>query len=905
MNAFFSKLSWWLQRPKRESELHDELQFHLEEEVEQHREDGLAEQEARWTARRELGNPTLVEENTRAVWGWITLEQFVQDVRYALRSIRRSPGVAVVAMLSLALGIGVNTAIFSLMDALMLKSLPVKNPEQLILIGDGVSSGSTDDEPSGKWSLFSYPVYQQLHARNRVFSDMLAFLSTSDRSLAGIDGGEPELILPKLVSGNYFSVLGIRPVIGRTLTPDDDTAAANPVAVLSYSYWERRFARNADVIGKRIVLRSDGQTGVAVQIVGVAARGFFGEKAGAIPNFWMPLSVEGRLEAKNSWLNDRAVSCLQLFGRLKEGVNERQARTNIDLLFRQILIGYAGPKPSDARRRAIERTYADMGPAGRGISSLRTLYSEPLEFLFALTGAVLLIACANVANLLLARAAARQREIAVRVAIGAGHLRLIRQLLTESIVLAAAGGALGFLFALWASQALARFVSGPTGPLLLTQINLRMLFFTGLLSLLTGVAFGLAPALSATRAELQATLKESSGTTSGRQKLRLGRLLVAAQVALTLLLVVAAGAFVKSLQNLRNLDPGFKQDNAVVFELDTRTLIRMSNYDPVRLTSLYDRLLEKVSGLPGVTSASLSRVTYSRGIWGDRIWTPGDAQGHIVRGNFITPKYFETMGIKLLAGRSFRPQDSSTAPLGAIINETLARKFFPGRSVVGEHLQLGNPSTQITILGVVRDFKYHHLREDTPPLVFLSYAQYPGNLPFLTVRTSTHSPGVTTEIRRAIQEVTGSVPLVEATKLANLVDQTLSTEDLVARLASFFGLLAVMLSCIGIYGILSYAVAVRTNEIGIRVALGATPQQVRWIILRDMLRLVAGGLVAGLAAVAAGQLLVGNMLFGLKGTDPLTLTGACALVLAIAAVAAYLPARRASRVDPLLALRAE
>jgi predicted permease len=883
----------WGRRKSREQDLERELRSHLEMEGQDQRDAGLPPGEARQAARRIFGNATLIKELTREVWGWTSVERLWQDVRYALRAMRRNPVVTAVAVLSLALGIGANTAIFSLIDTVMLEKLPAKNAESLVLLGDGVSSGSMDDEPLGKWGMFSYPVYKELESRNQVFSGLLAFLSYSDRMLVEIDHAEPELTTPKLVSGNYFSVLGVPALIGRTFGPEDDKPGASPMAVLSYAYWDRRFGHDPHVIGKTIVIRKTAQTGLVVRIAGVAPRGFFGEKVGAAPEFWLPLAMEASVDSRGSWLNDHSLSCLQMLGRLRPGVSDRQAQANIDLLFRQLLRHYAGAQPSPERLRAIQRTQVQMRPASRGISNLRARYAEPLVFLLALTAAVLLIACANIANLLMARAAARQREIAVRAAIGASRARLLRQMLTESVVLASAGGALGALFAWWASAFLVHFVSGAASPVLAVGLNLRMLAFTALVSLVTGLLFGLAPALSATRAELARTIKESRG----RKTFRLGRSLVVAQVAMTLLLLVAAGAFVRSLANLRSLDIGFNRQNVLMFELD----VRQTGYKGAQLTGLYDRLLERINGLPGVQSSALSRVAYSRGIWGDSILVLGDRAPHVIRGNFITPRYFETLGVPLRAGRAFGPQDSFTAPKTAIVNETLAGKFFPGTSPLGRHFRFAGGDADTIIVGVVRDFTYNHIREDTPPLIFLPYAQSPGNLPNLTVRTS----GSAAEIRQAIQDVAGSLPVITATRLTELVDRTLATENLVARLATFFGLLAISLASIGIYGILSYAVAGRTNEMGIRLALGARPRQLRWVVLGDMLGLVAAGTGIGIAAAIAGGRLVENLLFGLKAADPVTVTGASLLLAGIATAAAYWPARRASRIDPLVALRYE
>ena len=444
------------------------------------------------------------------------------------------------------------------------------------------------------------------------------------------------------------------------------------MAVLSYAYWDRRFGHDPHVIGKTIVIRKTAQTGLVVRIAGVAPRGFFGEKVGAAPEFWLPLAMEASVDSRGSWLNDRSLSCLQMLGRLRPGVSERQAQANIDLLFRQLLRHYAGAQPSPERLRAIQRTQVQMRPASRGISNLRARYAEPLVFLLALTAAVLLIACANIANLLMARAAARQKEIAVRAAIGASRARLLRQMLTESVVLASAGGALGALFAWWASAFLVHFVSGAASPALAAGLNLRMLAFTALVSLVTGLLFGLAPALSSTRAELAHTIKEARG----RKTLPAWPVAGRCAGGYDLAAAGCRGAFARSLANLRSLDIGFNQQNVLMFELD----VRQTGYKGAQLTGLYDRLLERINGLPGVQSSALSRVAYSRGIWGDSILVPGDRQAHVIRGNFITPRYFETLGVPLRAGRAFGSQDSFTAPKTAIVNETLAGKFFPGTS---------------------------------------------------------------------------------------------------------------------------------------------------------------------------------------------------------------------------------
>jgi predicted permease len=840
----------------------------------------------------------LLRRSLGAFWDALLLQpkrledEMFQDLRFGMRLLLKNPGFTAVAVLSLALGIGANTAIFSLVDAVLLKLLPVRNPEQLVAL-DSFSQ-------RGEHRNFSHPLFEQLRARTSVFSGLFAAVDgTSRMEMDGPEsGGQTEQAEVQLVSGEYFQVLGVNAVVGRMLTAEDDqTPGAHPVAVLSYGFWQRRFAGDAAIIGKSITLK-----GQPFTVIGVTPLAFFGEAVGRAPDVWAPLMMEPPLGRGVTRLNSANVGWLRIMGRLKPGVSEQQAQAALTLLLEQLKA-----EQSDVGQSARNIARIEVFPGRQGLAEFRNQFAKPLRILMAVVGLVLLIACANVANLLLARATARQKEVAVRLAIGAGRFRLIRQFLTESLLLAAAGGALGLLFAWWGSRVLLVLGSSGAAPLPIdVELNARILGFTFAVSLLTALLFGLAPALIVTRQEVNSALK---ATASARPRLSLSRPLVVAQVALSLLLLTGAGLFVQTLRNLRTLDLGFAAEQIV----QARVNPQVSGYKPEQLPELYRRLLERLNSAPGVRSASLAASGFRTGrsrtcciaVEGYTHRADEDREIQILS---VTPGYFQTLGLPLLAGRDFAPSEVSNNKPGefpkiAVINETMARRYFGQASPLGRRFGWGDKEVKYDteIIGVVRDANYGNLRDRTRPLIY--FPDQGSSL--IVVRAAADATALLTTIRQAIQAVDKNLEITSIRTVPQLLEQALVQERLLAKLAGFFSLLALLLACIGLYGVMSYDVARRTHEIGIRMALGAQGGHVLRMVLRETLWLVASGLVIGLGAALATLKLIESLLFGLRPTDPLTLALATLLLLAVAALAGWLPARRAARVDPMLALRHE
>jgi predicted permease len=819
-------------------------------------------------------------------------DEMFQDLRFGIRLLLKNPGFTAVAVLSLALGIGANTAIFSLVDAVLLKLLPVRSPEQLVALD------SFNDR--GEQRGFSHPVFEQLRARTSVFSGLFAANEgTARMEIVGPEsGGQAEQAEVQLVSGEYFQVLGVNAVVGRTLTAaDDQTPGAHPVAVLSYRFWQRRFAGDAAVVGQSITLK-----GQPFTVIGVTPPAFFGEAVGRAPDIWAPLMMEPPLGRGVTYLKNVNVNWLRIMARLKPGISEQQAQAALTLSIEQLKA-----ESSDVGKSARNVARIEVFPGRQGLPEFRNQFAKPLRILMAVVGLVLLIACANVANLLLARATARQKEVAVRLAIGAGRFRLIRQFLTESLLLAAAGGALGLLFAWWGSRMLLILGSIGAAPLPIdVEPNARILGFTLAVSLLTALLFGLAPALIVTRQEVNSTLK---ATAQARPRLSLSRPLVVAQVALSLLLLTGAGLFVQTLRNLRTLDLGFAAEQI----LQARINPQASGYKPEQLPELYRRLLERLNSAPGVRSASFAASGFRTG----RSRTCCIAvEGYTHRPNEdreiqildVTPGYFQTMGLPLYAGRDFAASEASDSKPGefpkvAVINETMARHYFGQANPLGRRFGWGDKEVKYDteIVGVVRDANYGNLRDKTRSLIY--FPDQGSSL--IVVRAAADSTALAPTIRQEIQAVDKNLEITSVRTVPQLRDQALVQERLLAKLSGFFSLLALLLASIGLYGVMSYDVARRTHEIGIRMALGAHGPNVLLMILKEALRLVVIGLLAGLAAALAALKLIASLLFGLTATDPLTLTLATLLLLAVAALAGWLPARRAARVDPMVALRHE
>ena len=936
---FFHKLSLryrsLFKRNGVEQELTDELRFHLEKLIEQNVARGMPPAQARYAALREMGGLEQIKEECRDMRRVNFVANLIQDLRYGLRMLAKSPGFTAVVILSLALGIGANTAIFSLIDAVMLKSLPVRQPEQLVLL-NWVSKGQSyviQDYDGSSWAdskgrdvgtSFSYPIYRAIRARNNAFSDVLAF-ADADQQLNLNVGGTSALAKGQYVSGNYFSTLGVGAAAGRTIINSDDEANAAPAAVISYAYWTSRFGRDPSVVGKMVVLN-----GVPFTLVGVAAPEFFGLQAGRPTDAWMPLATHMQVDPSWSrWLpkgesifSVRTEWWVLMMGRLKPGVTSEQASAALDVIVRQEAAGIEPPPPGHRRRdMTLQLPIVELEPASGGLDELRRQFSQPLFVLMGLVGLVLLIACANVANLLLARAEWRQKEIAVRLALGAGRRRLIRQLLTESIMLAAAGGACGVVLAYWGSGLLLRFMSSGGDRLQLSvSPDLKVLGFTALVSLLTGIFFGLAPALRGTRLDLTPALKEGAGRVAGagpsggRMRPKLGKALVVAQSAMSLMLLVGAGLFVRTLRNLMTEGLGFDRSNLLLFGIDASR----AGYKGQRLADFYLEMQHRIEAIPGVRSATMSRhflVNDGQGGEGVTIEgyvpTPDEAHpgGAIdTYTHYVGSRFFETLGIPLLLGRTIQDSDTGEAPRVGVVNEAFAKRYLGASSPVGQQFRFGSSDPlDITIVGVVGDATYGDMRKEPPPTVYVPFDQHLGIVDWqnVEVRTARDPMSLVNAVRRTIQDLDRNVPMHDVLTETEQIDQATFQERLFARLSSFFALLALTLACVGLYGTLSYAVARRTNEIGIRMAIGAERSSIVRMVLREALLLALLGIAIGIPAALGASRLIAIMLYGLKPTDPFTLAAATLLMIGVAALAGYLPARRAANVDPMVALRYE
>jgi predicted permease len=840
------------------------------------------------------------------------MAMLLQDLRYAVRALARTPGFTLIVVLTLGAGIGANTAIFSLLDQVLLRTIPVQRPEELVqLDGPGTFSGRTNGDRT-----FSYPMYADLRDRNTVFSGLIGRFSTSGTMAAG---QQAERITLELITGNTFQVLGVDAALGRALTPEDDrTPGAHPVAVLSYGYWQRRFAGDPAIVNRTVRINATPMT-----IVGVAPRGFAGVMSGASPDVFVPVMMKGQMTPTWNELDRRRSRWLSVVGRLKPGVTPERAKASLDVLFRQIN-DYeltAVPEFAAASQRFKDRFRArtlTLHDAAIGLSDIRGDFSTPLTVLMGMVGLVLLIASANVANLLLSRATARQKEMAMRLALGASRWRLIRQMLTESIVLAGAGALVGLLLAAWLGELLlATLASDDLSRALSTSPDLRVGLFTAGIALATAVIFGLAPALQSARLELTETMRDSAGSLSGGVRhARFRKSLVVAQVALSTLLVAGGALFARSLSNLQQVDRGFDTDRLLTFSLNPSYI----GYDQAAVRRFTDTLLTEVRALPGVTSASVARLAVLTGSgWrrtiGVQGYTPRQDEDMSPRVNEVSDGYFEAMKIPLLAGRGFTPRDVDGAPQVAIVNETFVKYFFPNQNPLGRRFgwsARGNPSA-IEIVGVVKDSLYANIRQGTtsesatPRFVYIPYVQGTeiGPMNVYVRADAAAAAGLPDRLRQTVRRLDAGLPVGDLQWMDTTVEQALFTERMLARLSAAFGILATLLATIGLYGVMSYTVSRRTREIGIRIALGAERSNVLWLVQREVALLALPGVALGVPAALALGRYVSSQLVGVSATDPLAIGGAAALLSFVSLVAGWLPARRASRVEPLRALRYE
>jgi predicted permease len=887
-----------MKKSKRERRLEAELQFHFDRQVADNLRAGMPPEEARRNARLQFGGLEQLKDDCRDVRRTRWLETVLQDVRFALRLLRRSPGFSVVAIACLALGIGANAAIFSVMDALMLRRLPVVHPEQLMLFGEGHAVGVNDDFPHSSPDLFSLPFYRHISTKSDVFSGIAAVESMASEVHARFHAASSaEPLKVRLVSANYFALLGVRTAAGHLFSPQDGA-----VAVMRYGYWKRRFANNPSAIGSALSFN-----GTVFTIIGVADPEFFGTEVGDPPDVWIPLAMQPQVQP---WLDNplRAeTQSVWLIGRARPGVTLTDAQANTNVRFQQWLQALAGPSPSPERIAGMRKVTLKLTEAALGISKLRRQFSRPLQILMVLVGLVLLIACANIANLLLARAAARQREMAVRLALGAQRFRLIGQLLSESLLLAWIGGGLGLLVAVGGARLLLKMVSaGPAPVPLEVGLDGRVLLFAFALSLITGLLFGTVPALQMTRIDAGPSLKEGKGVARSQSHSRVGQALVAGQVAVAFFLIAGAALFVRTLQNLEQADTGFDKERVLRVRLDGDS----TNLKGAALLNMYVRLEARLQALPGVEAASFAEITFNEGHWMAKLWLKGaphtDAIARQFSGNHVGAEYFKALGLPLVMGRGFSPQDTRRSPAVAVVNETLARTLFPHSSPLGRHFSLSDHD-DFAIVGVVKDAKYESIRENARGAFFVFNGQTQDLDGFndLIIRAQRRPDALIGEIRSAIRSEDPNLAISDVLTLSEVVDRSLAEQKLLAKLAGFFGVLALLLASLGLYGVIAYSVARRASEIGIRMTLGARPSSIVNGVLRESLLLVALGLAIGLPAALGCARLVSSQLFEVKPSDPWSIGSAAIILVATALTASFVPARRAALLDPLIALREE
>jgi predicted permease len=827
-----------------------------------------------------------------------------QDVRHSLRLLRKSPGFSLVVIATLALGIGANTAIFSLLDQLLVRLLPVHDPKRLVLLsGPGTNMG-TFESSSDVVAPFSHPMFLDFRDRNPVFSDVAALYPMA---LDVADRGGTETAPGSLVSGTYFRTLGVGAALGRVLVPQDDvTPGAHPVVVISHGYWQRRFGGDPAVVGRSIAVN-----GHPLTVVGVSAAGFHGTQIGRSDELFVPLMMKAQMTPTWNGLGDRRVMWLEVIARLKPGVTIQLAEAGMAVLYRQALedeLKAMPPRSAKFSKEFVSKKLVIL-PGGQGLPELQRRLETPLVVLMAMVGLVVLIACANVANLLLARASARQREIAVRLAIGAGRAHLVRQLLVESLTLSLLGAIAGLPLAVATTGALLRALPFEGVALTLSSgLDRRVVLFALGLSLLTAVLVGLVPALQSTRPNLVSALKEEGTAVAGAGPLRFRKGLVVAQVALSALLLIGAGLFTRSLANLRAVDPGFRSLGLLTFSLSPRR----SGYSTDQTRALLARARERLQALPGARAVSMAaNPLMTESIWQSTVhvegYTPGEEENMNPRVNGVGPGFFTTMGMPLVAGREIDERDGAGAPKVAVVNETFARKYFKDGHAVGRRIGWGrDQSLPIEIVGIVRDARIDRMREEPQRFVFISYPQDDDVIGLVFyVRTDGDPAALAAPVRAAVRELDAALPVTDVKTMAAVVDESLFTDRIVAGLAAAFGLLATLLAAVGLYGVMSYAVARRTREIGVRVALGADRARILRLVLAEIAVLSGIGMAIGLPGGWGLGRLVESRLFGLTAFDPPTLLFALAVLALATLLAGALPALRALRVEPATALRYE
>lgn len=914
------KLGWLLRRRIKEEDLRDEIAFHLEEEAGDRQALGVLAEQARHDARRELGNLTLTRENTRASWSWIWLEQLFQDLGYASRSMQHNKAFTMLAALSLALGIGANVAIFSFMDALLLRTLPVANPQSLAVVNwhakgvhshnnfvmHGMSGSTWDDPKLGETAgIFPYPAFELLENQQAVFSALFAYVHAAAK-LNFAAKGQSAQVTTEYVSGDYFRGLEIVPAAGRLIDRPDDKIGGPAVAVVSYALSQQRFGGAIEAVGQPVLINN-----VSFMIVGVAPPEFFGVSPGSKPDIYLPLHADLLVDAADPF-GKRAEDYLdsnsywiEMMGRLRPEVTRPQAEAQLAPLFHQWV---ATTATSHEERASLPDLTLSEGSGG--LDFLRREYSKPLFVLMTMVGLILAIACANVANLLLARASARRREIALRLGLGAGRFRVVRQLLTESVLLALLGGAAGILFAIWSVRFLTVLLSNASEGLQFSaELNWHVFGVAVALSLLTGMLFGLVPALQSTGIDIISAIKElRTGDSRPRGSLRrfsLSHALVIAQIAFSLLMLVAAGLFVRTLTNLRSIDLGFNRENVLLFQLDAR----QAGLNEAEIAPFYANLRERFSAIPGVRAASLSQSPIVEAGHGTDIHIPGKQRDADNRFLTVGPRFFSTMQIPILAGREIDTRDHAGTRAVALINQVFAKRNFENENPLGRHLSVarGKYARDVVIIGVAKDVPYGGLKHEPTPVVYLPFDQGyppPREMTF-ALRTAGNPLAHASSVREIVRQTDSRVPVTSLQTQTAEIDSTINQEIAFAQLCSAFAMLALVIAGVGLYGTVSYNVARRTSELGIRMALGARRVRVIWLVMREVLVLAAVGLTLSIPIAFSSSKFVASLLYKMKPNDPRALGGGIAVLLLASMIAAYVPARKASRIDPMIALRHE
>jgi predicted permease len=893
--------------------LERDIADHLAREVQEQVERGLSPDAARRAALKAFGPTITAAENARAVWVPVWIDQARQDSRYGLRMLMRNPGLTLAAIITLALGIGANTAVFSLIEAIVVQRLPVRSPEQLVMFTDNVVGEGTHTStspPEGSWHLYSYEAFQYLQQQPLPFEAIAATRSGQSTALLRLQGGSgaPERAQVHLVSGNYFEVMGTAAAIGRTFSAGDDRPDAAPAVVISDRFWRERLGGSQSAPGTTLTLN-----GAPFTIAGVAAPEFFGERVRRPPDMWVPLTFQPAIEQRESRLPLGNVYWLMLVGRLSAGTTPAAAERATTAALHRFVADRTGAVPSPERRRSIESIRAVITDGASGLSSLRRRFAEPLQLVLLVVGLLMLLACANVGNLLLARATVRRREFFVRLALGAGRVRIVRQLFVESLLLAALGGAAGLLLAYWSLDLLLALMISEGSPVV-ASLNTRILGFTALVTIGAALLFGLAPATFAWRQELIAALKARGSDFCARRRSGLfAEPLVIAQLAICLVLLVAAGLLTRSLSALSHEAFGFDAAGVTLIRIHPRTV----GYTPANVAALYRRLIERLQTEPGVSAVTLTRYSpfsggRSRNSGRIEGYTPGPSESMDLETQLVGPSYPQALGIAVRAGRAIGPEDVAGRQVG-MVNEAFVRKYLPGQSAIGRRFSIsgsqpGDPEPNIEIVGVLADAQFHDAREPLVPVVFLpereEYRQFTLDAEIAIRSDAGHLP-TAEQLRKAIQSVDPNLPMDAPRLLRDQVTDTFAIERLATRLIGGFSTLALLLACVGLYGVAVQRANRRTTEIGIRLALGAQPSQIVAMLLRDAVRPAAIGLLAGLPLAWAAAQLLRSLLYRIPPTDLVSFTTAIAGVVFVAALAGTLPAHRAARVDPLVTLKTE